>query len=109
MAFPTAVVCATDSELYAQAARHYGAEVPFLRSAEISGDKSPDIEWVEWMLGQLRAQPHGRAHRVSPHGEDDVADEHAGLGRGPVFRQTYHREGAPLTELLPELVAKIGG
>ena len=35
-----AVICATDSELYADVARHYGAEVPFLRSAEISSDKS---------------------------------------------------------------------
>ncbi|WP_091959171.1 acylneuraminate cytidylyltransferase family protein [Bradyrhizobium shewense] len=49
------VICATDSELYADIARHYGAEVPFLRSAEISGDKSPDIEWVVWMLNQLTA------------------------------------------------------
>jgi CMP-N-acetylneuraminic acid synthetase len=51
-----AVVCATDSERYAEAARHYGAEVPFLRSGEISGDTSPDIEWVEWMLDALRQQ-----------------------------------------------------
>ena len=50
------VICATDSEHYADVARHYGAEVPFLRSAEISGDKSPDIEWVNWILSTLRAQ-----------------------------------------------------
>lgn len=50
-----AVICATDSESYAAVARHYGAEVPFLRSPQISGDKSPDIEWVVWMLEQLRA------------------------------------------------------
>lgn len=49
-----AVICATDSEQYADVARHYGAEVPFLRSAEISGDKSPDIEWVVWMLKKLK-------------------------------------------------------
>jgi N-acylneuraminate cytidylyltransferase len=49
-----AVICATDSEIYADVARHYGAEVPFLRSAEISGDKSPDIEWVVWMLKMLK-------------------------------------------------------
>lgn len=49
-----AVICATDSHLYASAARHYGAEVPFLRSSEISGDKSPDIEWVVWALRQLK-------------------------------------------------------
>lgn len=50
-----AVICATDSELYAEIARYYGAEVPFLRSAEISGDTSPDIEWVVWLLRELQA------------------------------------------------------
>jgi len=50
-----AVICATDSELYADVARYYGAEVPFLRKSEISGDKSPDIEWVAWILKELRA------------------------------------------------------
>lgn len=49
-----AVICATDSELYASVARYYGAEVPFLRSEQISGDKSPDIEWVVWMLNALK-------------------------------------------------------
>lgn len=57
-----AVICATDSELYADVARHYGAEVPFLRSSAISGDKSPDIEWVEWMLAEL--QKIGRDYDV---------------------------------------------
>lgn len=57
-----AVVCATDSPRYADVARHYGAEVPFLRPAEISGDKSPDIEWVVWMLKALAEQ--GRDYEV---------------------------------------------
>ena len=48
-----AVICATDSEQYAEIARHYGAEVPFIRSPEISGDQSPDIDWVLWMLKAL--------------------------------------------------------
>jgi N-acylneuraminate cytidylyltransferase len=48
-----AVVCATDSEAYATVARYYGAEVPFLRPAEISGELSPDSEWVIWMLRRL--------------------------------------------------------
>ena len=48
------VICATDSEEYASIARHYGAEVPFLRSNTISGDKSPDIEWVKWMIEELK-------------------------------------------------------
>jgi N-acylneuraminate cytidylyltransferase len=50
-----AIICATDCEEYASIARYYGAEVPFLRPLEISGDKSPDIEWVIWMLKKLRA------------------------------------------------------
>lgn len=48
-----AVICATDSEEYADIARYYGAEVPFLRPRAISGDKSPDIEWVKLMLNTL--------------------------------------------------------
>ncbi|MCU0590503.1 MAG: hypothetical protein MUC57_03410, partial [Desulfobacterales bacterium] len=43
-----AVIVSTDSERYAEVARYYGAEVPFLRPGEFSGDTSPDIEWVEY-------------------------------------------------------------
>ena len=49
-----AVIVSTDSEHYADIARHYGAEVPFFRPAKIAGDTSPDIEWVEYTLNQLR-------------------------------------------------------
>jgi CMP-N-acetylneuraminic acid synthetase len=52
----SAVIVSTDSEEYASVARKYGAEVPFLRPAEISGDVSPDIEWVEHALKILREQ-----------------------------------------------------
>lgn len=47
------VVISTDSELYANVARHYGAEVPFMRPADIAGDVSPDIEWVRYTLERL--------------------------------------------------------
>ncbi len=47
------VICVTDCVNYANIAKSYGAEVPALRPAEISGDFSPDIEWVRWMLGIL--------------------------------------------------------
>lgn len=57
-----AVICATDSEAYADVARYYGAEVPILRAPEISGDKSPDIEWVVWMLNVLKGQ--GRDYEI---------------------------------------------
>lgn len=49
-----AVICATDSMLYSDIAKYYGAEVPFLRSQDISGDYSPDIDWVYWMLKELK-------------------------------------------------------
>lgn len=48
-----AVVVSTDSEEYAGVARHYGAEVPGLRPAELAGALSPDIEWVAHILDQL--------------------------------------------------------
>jgi N-acylneuraminate cytidylyltransferase len=50
------VIVSTDSELFADIARHYGASVPFLRPPEISGDRSPDIEWIEYTLEWLREQ-----------------------------------------------------
>ena len=49
-----AVIVSTDSDRYAEIARHYGAKVPFLRPAKIAGDISPDIEWVEYTLAELR-------------------------------------------------------
>jgi len=48
------VVVSTDSAKYAELARYYGAEVPFMRPAEYAGDTSPDIDWVEFSLKQLR-------------------------------------------------------
>ena len=52
--FFSAVIVSTDSERYADIARHYGAEVPFLRPSEMAGSLSPDIEWLEDMLKRLR-------------------------------------------------------
>jgi N-acylneuraminate cytidylyltransferase len=49
-----AVLVSTDSEKYAEIATHYAAEAPFLRPTEISGDTSPDIDWVEDTLTRLR-------------------------------------------------------
>ena len=48
------VVVSTDSEGYADIARYYGAEVPFLRPDAFAGDVSPDIEWVAYTLARLR-------------------------------------------------------
>lgn len=48
------VMVSTDSAHYADIARHYGAEVPFLRPAKLAGDVSPDIEWLTYTLNELR-------------------------------------------------------
>lgn len=47
------VVVSTDSEHYAAIARHYGAQVPFVRPREYAGDTSPDIEWIDHALAVL--------------------------------------------------------
>lgn len=51
-----AVAVSTDSPEIAAIARHYGAEVPFLRPAELAGDLSPDIGWVRHALAELGSQ-----------------------------------------------------
>lgn len=40
------VIVSTDSEVIAAVARDYGAEVPFIRPAELARDDSP--EWLAW-------------------------------------------------------------
>ncbi len=50
------VMVSTDSDETAAIARHYGAEVPFLRPSAYAGDRSPDIEWLEHMLRELKRQ-----------------------------------------------------
>jgi len=54
------VIVSTDSEPFAEIARHYGASVPFLRPDEYAGDRSPDIEWIEYTLARLRDE--GKAY-----------------------------------------------
>jgi CMP-N,N'-diacetyllegionaminic acid synthase len=54
------VIVSTDSEQFAEIARHYGASVPFLRPDEYAGDRSPDVEWIEYTLGRLRDE--GKAY-----------------------------------------------
>lgn len=49
----TQVLCVTDSVEYKKIAEKYGASVPELRPDNISGDKSPDIEWINWVFGVL--------------------------------------------------------
>jgi CMP-N-acetylneuraminic acid synthetase len=52
----TSVIVSTDSEEIAAIARHYGAEVPFLRPVAYAGDVSPDIEWLDHLLRELASR-----------------------------------------------------
>lgn len=55
------VIISTDSRVIAEIAKSFGAEVPFLRPPEISGDTSTDQEWVEhainWFLNNEGKAP----------------------------------------------------
>jgi len=44
--FISRVIVSTDDEEIARIARQYGAEIPFMRPAELAGDRSP--EWLAW-------------------------------------------------------------
>ncbi|MCC6137056.1 MAG: acylneuraminate cytidylyltransferase family protein [Bdellovibrionaceae bacterium] len=48
------VVVSTDSESYAEIARRYGAEVPFLRPSQLAADESTDLEVFEHCLNNLK-------------------------------------------------------
>lgn len=53
-----AVVVSTDSPRIAGVAKHYGGEVPFLRPEAMASETSPDIEWLEFTLQELRRSGH---------------------------------------------------
>lgn len=50
------IIVSTDDENIAAAAREYGAEVPFLRPTEFSGDSAPALDVIAHALKVLRAQ-----------------------------------------------------
>ncbi|MBQ8041684.1 MAG: acylneuraminate cytidylyltransferase family protein [Lachnospiraceae bacterium] len=60
------VVVSTDSAEYAEIARKYGAETPFLRPAEISGDEATDFEFmqhaIEWFYENEGSVPEYWVH-----------------------------------------------
>jgi CMP-N,N'-diacetyllegionaminic acid synthase len=53
------IVASTEDEEIASIARHYGAEVPFMRPSELAADTSPDIGWVTHALTTLRERGDG--------------------------------------------------
>jgi N-acylneuraminate cytidylyltransferase len=74
------VIVSTDSEEYANIAREYGAEVPFLRPPEISGDKATDTDFfrhaIDWFIENEGEVPEYFAHLrpTTPLRESNVID-----------------------------------
>jgi len=58
------VIVSTDSTEYAKIAMSYGAEAPFLRPAELAGNESPDIDFVEHALNWLLDEGAEPTHLV---------------------------------------------
>lgn len=48
------IVVSTDSLEYAAIAKHYGAEVPFLRPPELAADESRDFDWIHHLLTEFK-------------------------------------------------------
>jgi CMP-N,N'-diacetyllegionaminic acid synthase len=47
------LIVSTDSPSYAEIARSFGAEVPFLRPSELASDHAPEFEYVKHMVDWL--------------------------------------------------------
>lgn len=60
------VLVSTDSERYADIARHYGAEVPFLRPAQLATDLATDLVVFQHTLDWLR-EHEGREPEILVH------------------------------------------
>ena len=60
----TRLIVSTDDEEIADISRQYGAEVPFLRPAELAQDDSPDLPLFQHALDWLRAHEGYRPHVV---------------------------------------------
>ena len=60
------VLISTDSKEYAEIAKHYGAEVPFLRPDELSNDQSTDYDFMrhamEWIRDNEGIEPEYWLH-----------------------------------------------
>jgi CMP-N,N'-diacetyllegionaminic acid synthase len=54
------VICSTDSQEIADIALRYGAEVPFLRPAELAADESPDIDAFQHLIQELKQRENYR-------------------------------------------------
>ena len=72
------VIVSTDSQVYRDIAIRYGAEAPFLRPTEVSGDRSQDIEVFEhalhWLMDNEDYAPDLCVHLRPTHPIRDPTD-----------------------------------
>lgn len=65
------VVVSTDSERYAEIARGYGAQIPFLRPADIASDSATDYDvfrhFLEWLKQNRHELPEAIVHLRPTH------------------------------------------
>ena len=50
------IIVSTDSEDYANIAKEYGAQVPFLRPKDLSEDLSIDLEFIQFTINKLKIE-----------------------------------------------------
>lgn len=58
------IIVSTDSREYAELATKYGAEAPFIRPAEISGDSSADYDFISHALDWLKNDKDDPEHII---------------------------------------------
>ena len=59
--FSSVLLC-TDSEVYAEVGKSFGATVPYIRCSENSQDNSPDIIWVNELAENLEKNNYSYMH-----------------------------------------------
>ena len=69
------VVVSTDDEEIASIARHYGADVPFMRPSEFSKDDSTDLQVIEHFNSVEGAQDLALIRPTTPLREPKIMDE----------------------------------
>jgi len=75
------IVVSTDSEEYAEIARNYGAETPFIRPKNISGDLATDVDFfkhsLEWFQENENSVPEYFVHLrpTTPFRDSEILDK----------------------------------
>ena len=98
------VIVSTDSPEIAELSKKLGAEVPFLRPAELAQDRSPDRSYIEHALNWFRDQEHHEPDLIAiirpttPLRCNEVLDEAVKKMKASFSEATSLRSVHPLAE-----------